>query len=243
MNGPCPDMQERIADYVIAALDDEQAEALRSHLAGCDKCRRYLKDLEEQGQSLIGLGREIEADAASRQDRVIEALEGAAPGRRYTAPLFVGRLARVAVAAVLVLASGIVIGRLTAPQPVDVKRLCADVETSVLAALTPAVQQDLLTEVDRRVQAALSADEAKQRAEIVEQVRQDLRVFAAQLTAGSEARMDQRVAELVQLIEAARLKDRQRVATALDQMRTKMGMSLYSLAARTNETLAPGPSY
>ena len=235
MNGPCPEMQERIADYVIAALDEEQAGALRKHLAGCDDCRRYLKDLQEQGQSLVGLGREIEAGAGVRQDRVIEALEDVAPAGRREAPLLLGRLARMAVAAVFVLGAGIVMGRLTAPQPVDVDQLRADVETSVLASLSSFVERDLLTEVDRRVQAALSADGAERQAEIVEQIRQDLRIFAAQLTAGAEARMDQRVAELVELIEAARRKDRQQVARALEQMRTKMGMRLYSLAARTND--------
>jgi hypothetical protein len=54
--------------------------------------------------------------------------------------------------------------------------------------------------------------------------------------------MDERVVELVQLIEAARLKDRQQTAKALDQIRTKMGMGLYSLAARTNETSTPVPN-
>ncbi|MBN2132076.1 MAG: hypothetical protein JW741_21425 [Sedimentisphaerales bacterium] len=242
MNGPCPDMQEPIADYVIAALDEEQAGALRSHLAGCDNCRRYLKDLQEQGQSLVGLGREIEAGASLRQDRVIQALEGVTPAGRREAPLLVWRLARMAVAAVLILGAGIVMGRLTAPQPVDIDRLRADVETSVLASLKPAVGQDLLTEVDRRVQAALSADGADRQAEIVERIRQDLRVFAAQLTAGSEARMDQRVAELVELIEAARRKDRQQVARALEQMKTKMGMGLYSLAARTSDVPVAVPN-
>jgi len=242
MNGPCPDMQERIADYVLAALDDEQAGALRNHLAGCDNCRRYLKDLETQGQSLIGLGREIEAGASLRQDKVIEALENVAPAGHREVPLFVGRLARMAIAAVLVLGAGIIIGRLAAPQAVDVERLRADIETSVLAALKPAVRGDLLTEVDRRVQAALSADGAEQQAEFVEQIRRDLRVFAAQLMAGSEARMDQRVAELVELIEAARRKDRQQVARALEQIRTKMGMGLYSLAARTSDVPAAVPN-
>jgi len=242
MNRPCPDMQEQIADYVIAALDAEQAEVLRQHLAGCDSCRRYLNDLERQGQSLIGLGREIKADANLRQDKVIRALDNIAPAGGRRVPLLVGRFARVAVAAVLVLAAGIVIGRRTTPQPVDVERLRADIETSVLASLRPAVEQDLLTEVDRRVQEALSADHADLQVKIVEQLRDDLRVLTAQLVSRSEARVDQRVAELVQLIEAARLKDRQQTAKALDQIRTKMGMGLYFLAARTSEAPATVPN-
>jgi hypothetical protein len=71
--------------------------------------------------------------------------------------------------------------------------------------------------------------------EIVAQVREDLRVFATQLVSGTEARMDLRLGELVELIEAARRTDRQRVAKALEQIRTKMGMRLYSLAARTDD--------
>jgi anti-sigma factor RsiW len=229
MNGPCPDRQDSIADYVLGALDREQAEVLREHLADCHDCRAYLHSLEQQGEALAALGRRVEADAKARQDRVIRALEDAGPVRK--APVLAIRLARLAVAAVFVLGAGIVIGRITARPPVDVEQLRADVETSILASLTSAVRQ----EADARVQTALSAREAELQAEIVAQVREDLRVLAAQLVSGTEARMDQRLAELVELIEAARRTDRQRVAKALEQMQTKMGMGLYSLAARTND--------
>jgi len=242
MNGPCPDRQDSIADYALGALDREQAEGLRKHLADCHDCRAYLQRLEQQGEALAALGRQVEADAEARQDKVIGVLEGvrAAPARRT--PLAVGRLARLAVAAVLVLGAGIVIGRLTTPPPVDVEQLRADVETAVLASLTPAVRRDLLTQVDGRVQAALSAREAQVQAEIVAQVREDLRVFAAQLLSGTETRMDRRLAELVELVEAARRTDRQRVAKALEQIQTKMGMRLYSLAARTTDLPASMPN-
>ncbi len=242
MSKPCPQMQDRIADYILGALDAQQTQALREHLAGCDACRQYAQGLEEQASSLIALGREIEAGMKARQDRVIEVLQNAGPvaaGARRLFP-FIGGFVRTAVAAALVLGAGVMLGRWTAPRPVDVEQLRADVQASVAAALQPAVQEAVLAQVDQRLRAGLSSTEASLRAELGDQLRGDLQLFATQFTAGSERRMDRRFTELVQLIEEARLRDRQYVAKALDrieqnQIRDKrqIGLGLQSVAALT----------
>ena len=235
MNGPCPQWQDKIIDYTLAALDARQAETLREHLGECSDCRQYLHSLNARGEALAALGAEIEAGMSAREDRVIEALEEIAPAEvsaRRVLP-FVGGFLRTAVAAVVVLGAGILIGRATGPKPVDVAELRMDLEASVVAALESAVREDALAEMERRLQAALSADDPQLRIELAEQVRRDLRAFAAQFASSSEAMMDRRFAELVQLIEAARLKDRQQVARALQQIRTQTGGGLQSLAALT----------
>ncbi len=44
----------------------------------------------------------------------------------------------------LVLGAGVGIGRWTAPRPVDVERLRADLQASIVASLKPAVQESIL---------------------------------------------------------------------------------------------------
>ena len=235
MNRPCPDRQDRIAEYVLGALDAAQAEALREHLSECSGCRQYLQSLKQQSEALIELGRQIGAGMAARQDRVIEALEGVSPAEplaRRTFP-FVGGLLKTAVAAVLLVGAGIAVGRWAAPRPVDVERLRADLEASIAASLKPAVQASVLTQVDKRLQA-----EAQQRAEFAERTHQDLCMLAEQLAAGTEnleTLMKGRFAELVDLIEAGRETDRWRVEKALQQMRTQTGMGLQALAVRAGD--------
>jgi anti-sigma factor RsiW len=242
MNKPCPDMRDQIADAVLGALDTQQAEALQEHLAGCDACRRYARSLKEHTQSLVALGQEIEAGMGARQDKVIEALQGVSPadaGATRVIP-FVGGFLRTAVAAVLVLGTGVGIGRWTVPRSVDVEGLRAELEASIAASVAPAVQESILSQVDQRLLAALATNTANLRTDLGDQLRGDLQLFAAQFTSGSERMIEKRFTELVQLIEEARLKDRQRVAKALEQIeqnrlhdKTQIGMGLQSLAALT----------
>jgi len=242
MNRPCPEMQDKVADYVLGALDSEQTEALEKHLGGCEACRQYAQSLQHEAQSLVALGRRLDADMEARRDRVIEALQDMSPVQTETRRLFppVGGFLRMSIAAVLVLGAGVMIGRATAPRPVDVEQLRADLQASVVAALKPAVQESVLTEVDRRLESGLAANEASLRSELAEQLRGDLQLFATQFTTGSDRRMDKRFAEFAQLIEGARLKDRQQVARALDRMeqsrardKAQFGMGLQSVAALT----------
>ena len=74
MNGPCPEMQDKVADYALGTLDTQQTEALQEHLAGCEACRQYAESLQKQAQSLVALGRRLDADMEGRRDKVIEAL-------------------------------------------------------------------------------------------------------------------------------------------------------------------------
>ena len=232
MNRPCPDMQDRIVDFMLGALDADGVQAVQEHLDHCPDCRQYLRSLREQGDALVGLGREVGGDMEARQTRVIEALETVSPvtaGMGRILP-FTGGFIKTAAAAVLVLGAGVMIGRWTAPQPVDVGQLRAELETSVAASLQPAMREGILAEMDQRLQAGLSDRDEQLRAELVEQVRRDLRVLASQFAASSEKLVDDRFAEVVQLVEAARRTDRERVARALEQITTRTGQGFQTLA-------------
>jgi hypothetical protein len=231
-------MQDKIADYVLGALDTRQAEALQQHLSGCEACRQYAQSLQEQAQSLVTLGRQFDADMEARRDRVIQALQDTSPVQAGTRRLFppVGGFLRMSIAAVLVLGAGVIIGRAVAPRPVDVERLRSDLQASIIASLRPAVQERVLAEVDRRLESGLAANETSLRSELTEQLKGDLQLFATQFAAGSEQQMEKRFTEFVRLVEQARLKDRLQVVRALEQVeqnryrdRTQIQTSLATL--------------
>ena len=79
MNGPCQDMKDKIADYLLGALSQLEIDALHEHLHQCTECGKYMWALEGENRLLVQLGRQVEADMASRQDKVIEALNRSGP--------------------------------------------------------------------------------------------------------------------------------------------------------------------
>ena len=91
--------------------------------------------------------------------------------------------------------------------------------------------------MDDHWQSTLAASNAKVKDELARQVRRDLTEFAAQTLAASGTRTDQRLMELIRLIEAARVQDRRRMAAAFDYIESRFGNGLVTLAARTDELL------
>ena len=240
MNRSCPDMQDRIIDYMLGALDAPQAQAVKEHLDQCEGCRKYLHDLKHQGDALAELGGRVAAGMSARREKVIQALGAVSPAEAGAARItpILGGYVRVAVAAVLILGAGVVIGRMTAPRPVDAERLRADLEASIVASLTPAIRESVLAGVEQRLQAARASNDTKLRVEVAEQISRDLTTFASRFTASSERLLDRRFAELVEVIEAARLTDRRQVARALEQIKMLTGAGLRSVAALTEDSPA-----
>jgi hypothetical protein len=142
-------------------------------------------------------------------------------------------IAKIAAAAVLLIGIGYAVGRLSAPQP-DMEQLHSALETSLSASLTD--------QMDRRWQSAFNAYCAQFKDELQQQVRSDLTEFAAQTLAASNSLTEQRLMKLIELIEAARERDRRQVAAALEaiesgrlQDKSQLGKGLIALAAQTKE--------
>jgi hypothetical protein len=240
MSQTCANIRESITDYLLGTLDETGRQAMTDHLNECPDCWAYMKALENQERALTTLGEQIDAGMAERREKVIQALEDVTiPMTRAGSicPAMI-RIARLAIAAVLVLSTGIAIGRFTAPGAVDVDRLKTDLEASLCASLTPQIEQSVLTDVDRRLSLAIAAGNEQVKSEVTQQVAEDLRVVAIQLASSSKTMVETRLAELVKVIEAARLRDRQQVVQAIEQIeqnrlddRNRIAMSLYSLAA------------
>ena len=174
-------------------------------------------------------------------DRVVQTQEksrSATPRPRVFKVMLESRISRLAAAALLLIGVGYVVGRLSAPRPLDVEPLRASLKSS----LGPAIHDAVLAQLE----SSLAVRDAQLKDELGRQVRRDLSDFAVQTLGAWEALTDQRLTELVQLIEAARLRDRWRVASALEQIessrledRTQLGNGLQKLAAQTSEFLPP----
>ncbi|MGB2876583.1 MAG: hypothetical protein WBB97_00920, partial [Dehalococcoidales bacterium] len=98
-----------------------------------------------------------------------------------------------------------------------------------------------LKQMNDRWQSAFAAGCAQLKEELQRQVRRDLTEFAAQTLAASGTLTNQRLVELIRLIEAARIRERQQVAAALQQIeqeKIQLRNGLLAVAAQTNELLS-----
>jgi len=154
--------------------------------------------------------------------------------------IFKSPITKFAAAAVLLIAAGYATGRLSAPEPMDVEELKTALETSLKSSLEPAIRQDLIVQLNEQWQSAFAVSSARLKEDLQQQVRRDLTEFAAQTLAASGTLTNQRLIELIRLIEAARIRERQQVAAALEQIeqdKIRLEKGLVTLAAQTNELL------
>jgi len=153
-------------------------------------------------------------------------------------PVFKSPVTKLVAAAVILIAVGYATGRLSAPPSLDVEELKAALESSLKASLEPAIRQDLSAELNEQWQSAFAVNSAQIKEELQQQVRRDLTEFAAQTLAASGTLTNQRLMELIQLIEAARRREREQVAAALQQIeqeKIQLRNGLLAVAAQTNE--------
>lgn len=117
------DMQTWVGAYVLDALEPDEAEALRSHIAGCSICQdevvslswipALLRSVDLEGIERLGATAEAEADAPGRPpplmlERLLAAMHTAKRTRRPRRPvaLLLGAAAAVAIAGGVTVASG-----------------------------------------------------------------------------------------------------------------------------------------
>jgi hypothetical protein len=146
--------------------------------------------------------------------------------RKISLNILSNPIIKYAAAAVLMIGFGYIGGRLSIGQPLDVEEL------------RTAIQNDLVKEMDERWQSAFAANCAQLKDELQQQVRRDLMEFATQTLAASGTMTNQRLMELAELIEEARIKDRQRIEKAFQQIelnQSQLGKSLLAIASRKNE--------
>jgi hypothetical protein len=130
---------------------------------------------------------------------------------------------KLAAAAAILIGAAFLAGRLSAPKPLDTE------------ALQATIRQELLDEMANRLQSALISQRESLRQELYQQVGNDMKLFAEQTLTTVGNLTDQRFMEFARMVEAARIKDRERVAAAFNYMGSRFGDGLVTLAAQTTE--------
>ncbi|MHC4461176.1 MAG: hypothetical protein ACYS30_07040 [Planctomycetota bacterium] len=140
--------------------------------------------------------------------------------------------AKVAVAVMLLIVVGYVIGQLLAPRPPDVEKLQA------------AIRQDVLKEMKHYWQLGMANSYVQLKDELNEQYRRDLNEFAVRTIAASSAVTNQLLEELIESINAAKTEDLRRIARVLHYMEsnrlqdtTQLTNGLETLAVHTGDEL------
>ena len=132
-------------------------------------------------------------------------------------------MAKLTAAAVLMISVAFLAGRFSAPKPLDTE------------ALQTSIRQELLNEMENRLQTVIASQRESLKQELHQQVGHDMKLFAEQILTAVGNFTDQRFLEFAQMVEAARIKDRQRVAAAFNYMGSRFGDGLVTLAAHTSE--------
>ena len=208
----------------MSTIDENQIHDRLKRLAQIEPAQGAAERAVQRVRETIGRGRPTCLPWATTRDRP------------YGLPPI---MAKLATAAVVLIAAGFVAGRLSGPSPADVEELRAELEASLKASIEPAIRRGVLDEVERRWQSVFAASCAQLKDELAQQVRRDLTQFAAQSLTASGVQTQRQLRELIQLIEAARIQDRRNVEAALEHIESQFGNGLVTLAAHTNELQRP----
>lgn len=154
--------------------------------------------------------------------------------------LFMVSVVKFAVAALIFIGFGFFAGRLSVPKPVDIRELQTALESSLKESLESSIEEDLSEEMNIRLESVVATNFNSLKEELRQQVHNDLAEFTAQTAIASRTLTERRFNELIDLIEAARQRDREQIEAALMQIRrqtTKFGTGLIALATQTDEAL------
>jgi hypothetical protein len=82
MNSICEMMKDQIADLVTGNLSKLQMQKLEQHLNECTACRDYAHALKKEDILLTEFFEEMDANMASRQERLLQAMDRSGPSRQ-----------------------------------------------------------------------------------------------------------------------------------------------------------------
>ncbi|MHC4535223.1 MAG: anti-sigma factor family protein [Planctomycetota bacterium] len=244
MSKDCEKMQDKIVDYILGDLSQEDCDVLNEHIAVCSKCRQYMQILKAEKSLLREFAEKVDTGMKPREEIMAKAITSRNQGKQIKLPLtcrtfLQSKISRLAVAAVLLIAVGYFAGWLLPPRSPDVQQLQAALETSLKSSLEQTIQKSLLEQVSLDRELALERHYARLKDELTRQLHQNISDFAVQTLAASRAVTDRRLADLIQLIEAARTVDHYQIRMALERMesnrlqdKTYFGKGMVSLAAQ-----------
>ncbi|UCF14373.1 MAG: zf-HC2 domain-containing protein [Phycisphaerales bacterium] len=241
MNEECERMKDKMADHLFDGLGAQDREALNKHLAGCSKCAEHFQKLGDERALLREFSEKVGAETQRRKEAMAEVIKRCDLSKRARitsgwGAIVLSPAAKLAAAAVLLIAVGFAAGRLMPGRSVDIDELRVALEGSMKSSLEEGIQNKLIERVNLDREAALDRHYARLKDEFARQSRREMSELAEMTLAASQAATEERLAELVRLIEAARLADHWQIRRALKQTEanrlqdwTRFGESLINL--------------
>jgi len=251
MNEDCERMKDKMADHLFDHLSAPDRDALNEHVARCSKCAEHLQALKDEKALLSDFAEKVGAGMQQRKEKMTEAIQRCdltePAGPRFSwAAIARGPVTKLAVAAGLLIAAGFFAGRLLPARSADIGQLQTALETSLKASLEEGIYSSLIEQVKRDRESALERHYVRLKGELARQSRYEMNEIAQMTLTASRTATEQRLEELIGLIEAARTVDHWQIARAIEQIesnrlqdRTRFGESLVSLASLKNE-ITPG---
>ena len=145
-------------------------------------------------------------------------------------------LIKFAAAAVLLIITGFVAGRLTTTRPPDMEQ--------IRASLEPTIRDQLRGEMKQYMQLGLANSYVRLKDDLTEQYRRDLNQLAANIVTASGTVTNQLLQELIESIDAAQTHERQWFTTALEQIElnrrqdsAQLSNAVMNLAVQTEDQL------
>ncbi len=212
---------EAWVEYLYGELELAERRRLATHLTQCEDCLAKVETWRSTTDALNAW--RVEAPARSRRPGVAVWAAGAA-------------------AALLLMVLGYGAARITAPEPVDVPALKAEVAGSVVESLEPRLRADLMAELRGEWVPALGATRDLLYETLYEQMGRDVREVAARAMIASTGETNRLLGEYLQGVQEAHEEDREAVIHLVELAEehrrddaARMRQGLGTLAALTGE--------
>jgi protocatechuate 3,4-dioxygenase beta subunit len=103
MNNQCEKMKDKITDYVLEILDEDEIENLKEHVEQCSVCKGILESLQKEREIILQFGKNIDSKMNEHEESVIAALEKASSKKSINSMFFYSRVFRFAAAAAVII--------------------------------------------------------------------------------------------------------------------------------------------
>lgn len=124
---------------------------------------------------------------------------------------------KIAAAAVILITAGYCFGRLTSTTKLDSEQY-RTLEASIKSSLKPVVRRDLEEKFVQELRKAVDAEYSELKEELQKQFYEDLNEFAVQTLNASSTVTNQLLLDLIEAINAARARERNLIAAALEEL-------------------------
>jgi len=112
MNKPCKKMKDKITDYVLGILDEDEIVRIEEHIKLCSECKEHLESLQKEKELILQFCENIDIKMGDRTENVITALEKDSNKKSEKSTIFYNIVFRFTAAAAIVIVAIIGLNRL-----------------------------------------------------------------------------------------------------------------------------------